>query len=171
MSTGLSRVTENQPKFDRGDDRHKEFFRLGSEIIARTVEDRFSCRADLSDEELCRQFRELDGQINVLRFLYNLPVIEQESRVKNNVILHAKQDGELTVHKYPDLKSATDGYFALEKANPGDDIVFVRAKTFDAIRSAYRNYFQNTADFLNYIETGLEYLEQTNSDGEILEMT
>ena len=31
----VSRVTENQPKFDRGDERYMEFFRLASEIIAR----------------------------------------------------------------------------------------------------------------------------------------
>jgi putative GTP pyrophosphokinase len=89
----VSRVTENQPKFDRGDERHKEFFRLASEIIARTKENCSSCYPDLSATELCRRFRELDGQINVLRFLANIPIIEQESRVKNNVILHINQNG------------------------------------------------------------------------------
>jgi putative GTP pyrophosphokinase len=30
----VSRITEHQPKFDRGDERYSEFFRLASEIIA-----------------------------------------------------------------------------------------------------------------------------------------
>jgi hypothetical protein len=71
--------------------------------------------------------------------------------------------GELTVHKYKDLKTATDSYFALEKENPKDDIVFVRAKTFEAIRSAYRNYFQNTTEFLSYIKAGLAALERSGA--------
>jgi putative GTP pyrophosphokinase len=60
------------------------------------------------------------------------------------------------------LEEATEGYFALEKANPDDDIVLVRAKTFDAIRSAYRNYFQNTSEFLKYVSEGMKKL--ANSD-------
>jgi putative GTP pyrophosphokinase len=156
----VSRVTENQPKFNRGDERHKEFFRLASEIIARTVENKRSCYPELDDATIVAHFREIDGQINVLRFLNNLPIVEQESRIRNNVILHVNADGKLTVRKYTNVKDATDSYFELEKNNPNDDIVLVRAKTFDAIRSAYRNYFQNTTEFLGYIKVGLERLEE-----------
>ena len=169
----VSRITENQPKFDRGDDRHKEFFRLASEIIARTQEDLTSCRANLSNSELCKKFRMLDSEINVMRFLRSLPVIQQASRIKNNVVLQLipitsgkdGQDVKLLVHYFMDIKSATEGYFQLEKANPNDDIVLVRARTFADIRSAYRNYFQNTQDFLNYIEDELKKLECTAESG------
>jgi putative GTP pyrophosphokinase len=156
----VSRVTENQPKFNRGDERHKEFFRLASEIIARTVEERKSCCHELNNKNLVIKFKDLDSQINVLRFLKNLPIVEQASRVKNNVILHVNAEGKLTVHKFANVKTATDSYFELEKSNPNDDIVLVRAKTFDAIRSAYRNYFQNTTEFLKYIDDGLKSLEK-----------
>jgi hypothetical protein len=76
--------------------------------------------------------------------------------------LQLSQSGQLVVHQYSNIETATEGYFALEKDNPNDDIVLVRAKTFDAIRSAYRNYFQNTAEFLKYIEDGLKELETTD---------
>ena len=158
----VSRVTENQPKFNRGDERHKEFFRVASEIIARTVEGRKSCYPDPDNATLATRLREIDAQINILRFLNNLPIVEQESRIKNNVILHVNRDGKLTVHKYTNVKAATDSYFELEKNNPNDDIVLVRAKTFDAIRSAYRNYFQNTTEFLTYIRDGLAKIEAEN---------
>ena len=154
----VSRITENQPKFDKGDDRHREFFRLASEIIARTEENKTSCKADMSNEELCKRFKALDAEINVVKFLNNLPVIEQASRIKNNIVLQLSLDGRLLIHKYPNIDKATEGYFSLEKTNPNDDIVLVRAKTFDAIRSAYRNYFQNTSEFLKYISDGLEKL-------------
>jgi putative GTP pyrophosphokinase len=154
----VSRVTENQPKFDKGDDRHREFFRLASEIIARSVENRKSCRPELSNLELCDKFLGLDDEIKVISFLTTLPIIEQESRIGNNVILHRDKFGALMVHKYLNLEEATEGYFALEKANPDDDIVLVRAKTFDAIRSAYRNYFQNASEFITYVRDGLKNL-------------
>ena len=159
----VSRITENQPKFDRGDDRHREFFRLASEIIARSVESKTGCKASLSNEELCGQFREVDSEINVIRFLRNLPTIERASRVKNNIVLQLSMTGVLTIHEFRDIERATEGYFILEKDNPSDDIVFVRAKTFDAIRSAYRNYFQNTSEFLTYIENGLVQLGRPES--------
>jgi putative GTP pyrophosphokinase len=159
----VSRVTENQPKFDRGDERHKEFFRLASEILARTVEDKKSCYPELDDSEIALRFREIDSQINILIFLNNLPIVEQESRIKNNVILHLNSEGKLTVHKYTNVKAATDSYFELEKNNPKDDIALVRAKTFDAIRSAYRNYFQNTTEFLAYIKDGLQKIDAASA--------
>jgi len=156
----VSRITENQPKFNRGDDRHREFFRLASEIIARTEEGLKSCKAELSDADLCKLFKELDAEINVMRFLRTVPVIEQASRIKNNVVLQLSPTGKLFVHKFQNIDAATEGYFNLEKLNPEDDIVLVRAKTFDAIRSAYRNYFQNTNEFIRYIESGIKKLEK-----------
>ena len=159
MDSELAKICNCNAKFNRGDERHKEFFRLASEIIARTVEGKKSCCPELDDEALAARFREIDSQINTIRFLNNLPIVEQESRIKNNVILHVNTDGKLTVHKYTNVKAATDSYFELEKNNPKDDIVLVRAKTFDAIRSAYRNYFQNTTEFLTYIKDGLEKID------------
>lgn len=159
----VSRITENQPKFDKGDDRHREFFRLASEILARTVEEKTSCKFELADTELCRRFRELDAEINVMRFLKNLPVIEQASRVKNNIVLQSSQSGQLMIHKFSNIEDATEGYFQLEKGNPDDDIVLVRSRTFESIRSAYRNYFQNTTEFLNYIDDGLKNLENKSA--------
>lgn len=156
----VSRITENQPKFNRGDDRHREFFRLASEIIARTEEGMKSCRGELTDSELCTKFKELDTEINVMRFLRTLPVIEQSSRIKNNVVLQLSTDGRLMVHIFQNIDAATAGYFNLEKKNPHDDIVLVRAKTFGDIRSAYRNYFQNTNEFIKYIENGIKKLEK-----------
>jgi putative GTP pyrophosphokinase len=62
----VTRVTENQPKFDRGDERYKEFFRLASEMIARIFEDTTSCYPAISDQELVRSFREINSEIHLL---------------------------------------------------------------------------------------------------------
>lgn len=156
----VSRITENQPKFDRGDDRHREFFRLSSEIIARAEENTHSCKKDLSNKELCTSFKELDNEIGVVRLLNNLPVIELASRTKNNIVLQLSKNGGLKIHKYRTMDSATGGYFELEKAHPQDDIVLVGAMSFEAIRSAYRNYFQNTHEFIQFISAGLKKLDR-----------
>jgi len=68
----VGRITENQPKFDRGDERVKEFFRLASEIIARAHENAKSIYADLSNQELIQRFEALDIEIHLVRMLSRL---------------------------------------------------------------------------------------------------
>jgi putative GTP pyrophosphokinase len=68
--------------------------------------------------------------------------------------LQFKQDGKLEIHDASSDKSAVQLYFELEKQNPNDDIVLVKADTFDEIRSAYRNYFSDPREFLRYLDQG-----------------
>jgi putative GTP pyrophosphokinase len=156
----VGRLTENQPKFNKGDERHIEFFRIASEIIARSKENARGPLPGLSDSDVCNTFRKLDDEINIMRILNSVSIIKQTSNIKNNIVLQLSRTGKLIVHKYANIDSATNGYFALEKTNPDDDIVLVRAKTFDDIQSAYRNYFQNTDDFVRYVSDGLKLLEK-----------
>ncbi len=156
----VGRLTENQPKFNKGDSRHIELFSIASEIIARSKENAKGPQPDLSDMDVCKTFRKLDDEINIMRLLNSVSIIKQTSNIKNNIVLQLSRTGKLFVHKYVNIDSATNGYFALEKTNPDDDIVLVRAKTFDDIQSAYRNYFQNTEDFVKYVSDGLKLLEK-----------
>jgi putative GTP pyrophosphokinase len=55
--------SENQPKFDRGDERYKEFFRLTSEIIARAHEGSRSYYGSKSDADLLAAFKSVDSEI------------------------------------------------------------------------------------------------------------
>jgi putative GTP pyrophosphokinase len=151
----VSRLTENQPKFDRGDERYKEFFRLASEIIARTRENSHSVHMFLSNEELVDRFLALDSDINVIRMLKGLHTIYDDRKHGGNMILQFSQGTSLKIHEIRDDEDATAEYFRLEKENPNDDIVLVNADTFDEIKSAYRNYFSDPADFLDYISKGL----------------
>jgi ppGpp synthetase/RelA/SpoT-type nucleotidyltranferase len=149
----VSRVTENQPKFDRGDERYKEFFRLASEIIARAHEKSNSVYKDLSDKKLVDRFISIDSDINVIRMLKGLHTVYDERKYGGNMILQFSQKG-LAIHEVGNDKDATAEYFRLEKENPNDDIVLVNADTFDEIRSAYRNYFSDPSEFLDYINKG-----------------
>jgi putative GTP pyrophosphokinase len=151
----VSRLTENQPKFDRGDERYKEFFRLASEIIARTRENSHSVYMWLSNEELVDRFLALDSDINVIRMLKGLHTTIYDERTHGgNMILQFSQGTSLKIHEIRKDKDATAEYFRLEKENPADDIVLVNADTFEEIKSAYRNYFSDPADFLDHISRG-----------------
>lgn len=147
-------VTEHQPKFNTGDERHKEFFRLSSEIIARTCEGSISCYPTLTPQELVERFDAVDAEINLLRTLKGINRVNKEVLSGKNVILVFKQESQLDIFTYERSKDAIDNYFKLEKSGSGEDIVYVSADSGDDIRSAFRNYFSDTRDFITYLEEG-----------------
>jgi putative GTP pyrophosphokinase len=156
----ISRLTENQPKFDRGDERYKEFFRLTSEIISRVNEKSTSCYPALSPRELLERYVNTDGEIGLYQMLRGLTVINRVVPDGGSTILQFKSDGDLVLHRAPKGKAPSDIYFELEKSNPDDDIVLVRADTFADIRSSYRNYFSDALEFLRYVREGCAALEK-----------
>jgi putative GTP pyrophosphokinase len=150
----ISRITENQPKFDRGDERYKEFFRLTSEIIARAHENSYATLNELSNAELIDRFFKLDEEINVIRMLRGLHTIYEQRDAGGNVILQFSRSGTLNIHAVANDEEATKQYFKLENDSPQDDIVLVNADTFAEIRSAYRNYFSDPLEFLDSVKRG-----------------
>ena len=92
----VTRLTENQPKFDRGDERYKEFFRLTSEMIARIHEDLPSCYPNISDSELLKRFEDINAEIHLMGMLRGLQAIHQSGGA-GNVILQFSGD-KLSMH-------------------------------------------------------------------------
>ena len=156
----IGMVTPNQPKFHAGDDRHIEFFRLASEIIARTYENSASCYPDLTDREVVRRFRRLENEIHILRILRGLNISAQQMGAKKNVILSLGTDGTLNLYMYTKGADALRRYFQLEKAGTGADIVLVKGDTGADIRLSYKNYFSDPNDFLRYVERGCARLSK-----------
>lgn len=157
-------MTGNQSKFGRGDKRQKEFFRLASEIIARTHEGMSSCYPNLTDKELFRAFIQIEKEIKLLRKLKNLKIAaEKLDLIKQNVILvHSESDKTLQVYSFSTLPTAQMVYFRLEKEHgTSKDIVLVRAPNKENIRQAYKNYFSDTKDFTKLIENGLQKLAKS----------
>jgi putative GTP pyrophosphokinase len=150
----VSRITENQPKFDRGDDRYREFFRLASEVVARVHEQSKSTYPDVSNDDLIKRLEAVDGEIHLIRMLRGLHTVYEGPKAGGNIILQISEAGHLTIHEPGDEKAAIEEYFTLEKENPKDDIVLVNAKSFAEIRSAYRNYFSDPQEFLRYLHEG-----------------
>lgn len=155
----ITRITENQPKFGRGDSRYQEYFRLTSEIISRTQESMVSCCADLSNDELLEMFYDVDRETGIQHILQSITVSNIAEAFGGNVILRYAKEGELNLHAVPPGKSPTELYFELEEQYKEDDIVLVKADTFAEIRTAYRNYFSDTQEFLQYVSDGCDQLK------------
>lgn len=161
-------LTGNRTKFSEGDEDQKEFFKYASEIIARAYEDRKSCKATLSNEELINEFNKLEEKTNLLTKLSQLKVfIKRIKKETKNIILKFSRNEHgtsLTIFSFQTSNEATKEYFSMEEKNPDDDIVLVKAVDDKNIRNAFKNYFGDTRDFVTYIVDGLEKLATPRSN-------
>jgi putative GTP pyrophosphokinase len=157
-------ITENQPKFQRGDTRFQYVLQMASEIIARAFENSRSSLPDLPNDDLIKQFVELDSEIGFINLLEGLNTADGEISTKKNIILIFAEDGGLEMKAYRNATEALRELFELETTLPGKDIVLVRADTKDEIRVAFKNYFSDAREFLELIETGCEKLSGRSRD-------
>jgi len=158
-------LTEDQPKFDRGDEKIKAILQFSSEIIARAYENMPSCLGGLTTEEVVRLFAELDAELNFMRMLQGLNAADREIADEKNIILifktddeNEEEDGELEVRSYPSTTQALRVLFELERDNPGWDIVLVRGERPSDVREAFKNYFSDARDFIYLVEEGCRRL-------------
>lgn len=156
-------ITESQPKFQEGDKRYENALSLASEIIARTCEDSNSCHPGLTDEQLTKQFLDLDNALGLMRMLRALNSANNEVTEKKNIILIFSEPEEgrqapLEMKSYRDATDALRALFELEKQHVGKDVVLVRADTSDEVRIAFRNYFSDATEFINLIDNGCQTL-------------
>ncbi|WP_430910467.1 RelA/SpoT domain-containing protein [Methylobacterium sp. sgz302541] len=151
-------ITENQPKFNSGDKRYQKILEISSEIIARSFEDRTSSMAEVKDDELIKNFLALDKELGFMNLLRGLNSQEKEVSEYKNMILIFSEGRALNVKHFRDATDALRALFDLERENPGQDIVLVRADTTEEIRIAFKNYFSDAQDFIHLIDAGCEKL-------------
>ena len=142
----------------KGDTRYRDVLSLASEIIARRCEGRNSCHADLSGEEVVRQFLLVDKELGFMRMLRGLNAADSDISGGKNVILIFSDVQELEVKTYRDATDALRALFELERSTPGKDIVLVRADTTEEMRISFRNYFSDAREFINLIDEGCQVL-------------
>jgi len=157
----IAHLTGYEPKFNRGDIKYIEFFRLASEVIARTCERLTSCCANLTDEEVADKLEEIDSEIHVMAMLRKMRPSEERAGDASALILQMTPPGELQIHEFPNKAAATSALFKLEKEHPKDDIVLVTADTFESIRTSYRNYFSDVKEFVRLVDDGCRALRKS----------
>lgn len=150
----IGHITANQPKFQEGDKRYGLIMSLASEIIARTCENRTACHPNLDGKTLVAEFLKLDAELGLLQLLRSLNAADKEVTDRKNIILIISDTGDLDIQTFRDSTEAISALFALEKENPGRDIVLVRADKSDDVRIAFKNYFSDAGDFIRLVESG-----------------
>lgn len=161
-------LNKSRIKFSESANNHQDFFRVCSEIIARTTENSNSCLPELSDADLVAAFQEAEKVTHMLDILsktnrMSSNVHDKFFKKRLNTILIFPFEGQNTVLRvqgYKDTRRALDAYEVLEKENEGKaDIVLVRAEDANAMMKVFQNYFTDARDFVKYVNSGLKSLK------------
>lgn len=155
-------ITENKPKFDQGDERYLNFFRICSEILARTQEEQYICCKHVSEKQLFDEFNKLEDDIHLLRHLENINLVNHQFSIQGNVILiFNEQTGQLITETFTSAPEAMQRYFELENTESSDiDVVLVRADSSESIKYAFRNYFSDSQEFVRLMRIGLDQISK-----------
>lgn len=151
-------ITESQPKFQQGDNRYEHAMALASEILARSFEDSHGPFPEKKNLKLVDEFLHAENELALLNTLRGLRAADADVTANRNAILIFSESGELEIKSYRDATEALRTLFILEKEMPGNDIVLVRADTTEDVRLAFRNYFSDAYDFIQFVEDGCRKL-------------
>ena len=162
----VTMITGQRTKFDQAENNSMEFFRLVSEMFARSFDRMTSVYKGISNHELIKKFEAVDKETWLTDRLRRLNVARE--RIKSGaVVLRFTRSQSLVVMPVPRFQEAMKFYFQAERDFPEDDVVLVNAPEAGDIRSAYRNYFSDTTEFLLYLDeaklklAGVPQVEQT----------
>ncbi|MCB2012495.1 MAG: RelA/SpoT domain-containing protein [Geminicoccaceae bacterium] len=156
-------LTDNQPKFDQGDNSIKDVLRCSSEMIARAHEQRKSCLPDISNKELIVKFEELDKKQHFLTMLDSFNKMKEPAfgKKKNYILMFNKRNSIEDALEIFQFKSATDALeklFAIEKSEEKPDVVLVKADDPRSMRESFKNYFTDSREFVNLIRQSRDIL-------------
>lgn len=155
-------ITEDQPKFEKGDGRYIQAMALASEILARAYEEEKGPFPERTDIEVVKEFLAIDKELNLLGMLRGLNAASAEVSENRNSILIFHESSELEVKTYRSATEALTALFELEKELPDTDIVLVKADTSEEVRFAFKNYFSDAQDFIRLVEDGCQKLSGKN---------
>jgi len=157
-------ITRSETKFGKGSEAEKDFFRLSSEMIARSAEGMSSCYPELSNTELIERFDEIESKTGTLRHLRHVKMAEtaytemsKQGESKAMVLVFRPENLTLAIYGFADLSSASNYYFGRERENSEEDIVLVRVA--GELKKAYENYFSDTTNFIHLMDRSRELLK------------
>lgn len=157
----ISHITKgaSQPKYHRGDARYLKLMSLASEVLARSFEGCPGPHQQLENSEVVELYEKLEAELNFRLTLTGLGVaLKGEHGNKGPEFILFREGAQLELLGFGTQHEALDKLFELENERPGADVVYVPGTTTDEIRSAYKNYYDDARDFLNWVAEGTEYL-------------
>lgn len=145
-------INKTRVKFDSGADPKRErLFVLASEYLARTHEDSKGALAEITDEELIEELRQLEGETHIIHSLRTAHKQRVTVPKRKNIVLHFSSD-KLRASGFRSTTQAMLNRAELEKQFPQDDVVYVRGSSSNHISSAFRNYFRDAKNFIKLID-------------------
>lgn len=152
---------EKSLKSSEGPEDWLKFFELASSAFS-YLEDTPPLHTKVSEKDIAKKLKAKANKLNVfdrLRTYGDTLNIIGERHISSKVhyyLLSLMPDGSLMVKGYlsRDLEKATSEYLEQEKKlkELNAEVVLVAAESFDALRSAYPNYFLDTQIFLEKLE-------------------
>ncbi len=173
-------ITENDPKFDRGNPDFIEFFKVCSEILSRGFEGSFSCLPDHTNKDIIEKFEDLENKTHMIRLFSEIRRSEGSINLDGASILIFRyeadlfSENQLEIRSFETVNQAISEYNRLEEIlSDKADIVLVGSRSGESIKSAYRNYFSDAEEFISLIQDGIQILEESEfvvtPDGEVIQ--
>lgn len=162
---------ESKIKQGKGEDYHKEFFKLSSALFSYTENTTISSKyKSLSKKDICEKIAELNQKHNILKNLSGLAVsgqnIENQANEKNYyfivVLNFITNTLRITGFKERDFIEAKKFYDFCEqdsKENQNTDVVLISLDKFKLLKQAYPNYYLDSGSFIKVIKKELQELD------------
>lgn len=162
---------ESKIKQGKGEDYHKEFFKLSSALFSYTENTTISSKyKSLSKKDICKKIAELNQKHNILKNLSGLAVsgqnIENQANEKNYyfivVLNFITNTLRITGFKERDFIEAKKFYEFCEqdsKENQNTDVVLISLDKFKLLKQAYPNYYLDSGSFIRAIKKELQELD------------
>lgn len=162
---------ESKIKQGKGEDYHKEFFKLSSALFSYTENTTISSKyKSLSKKDICEKIAELNQQHNILKNLSGLAIsgqnIERRANEKNYyfiVVLNFEPNTlSITGFNRKNFAEAKKFYDFCEqdsKENQNTDVVLISLDKFKLLKQAYPNYYLDSGSFIRVIKKELQELD------------
>jgi putative GTP pyrophosphokinase len=153
------RIFKDRLKFGQGETDHAKLFGLWSELLARHLEGMNSCHPELPGDELAREVLRLDAHKKVLDAFGKLSSFKGKIKSGKNLLLSIGEDQKPKVESFPSFPKALAAAEEVERqGSAGAFAVAVRGRNTNELRSAFRNYFNDTQELTSLVRDSLDSL-------------
>lgn len=163
---------ESKIKQGKGEDYHKEFFKLSSALFSYTENTTISSKyKSLSKKDICKKIAGLNQKHNILKNLSGLAIsgqnIERRANEKKDyyfIVVLNFETNTLSItgfnrKNFAEAKKFYDSYEQDSKEKQNTDVVLISLDKFKLLKQAYPNYYLDSGSFIRVIKKELQELD------------
>jgi ppGpp synthetase/RelA/SpoT-type nucleotidyltranferase len=156
-------IDQERTKFvtglDNNADNRVQFFRIASEIIARTYENKENALLEKSTNDLQDDLQNLENDLHIMDRLEALKSFSDGDSLGRHSVLNIVRENDVLNLQVLPFKNAEKAIFEanrLELLDNSINAVYVRSDNPSQLRSIYRNYFNDPVDFVKLLKSEAE---------------